>query len=206
MSDFEPVVPYLADFSPVEPLDGFLIDPVTPSPEQFVARLDGATKHWQLSESIPLTSGDIVRLSVNVSALIGSFQYVIDDASGSFNRLFFILNDNGSISFRDAIINSLKIDGFQYASGSTPPIYDGEFHEIEIAIKSNSNLSVLGSRFNFIEFFGGSIKDLEVFKGGVLTNQIPLTNKSQGATQLATVGNVNATMINYTGDEWEQLP
>ncbi len=23
MSDFEPVVPYLADFSPVEPLDGF---------------------------------------------------------------------------------------------------------------------------------------------------------------------------------------
>lgn len=171
---------------------------------EWVAQLDGATKHWQLSESIPLTSGDIVRLSVNVSALIGSFQYVIDDASGSFNRLFLIINDNGSISFRDAIINSLKIDGFQYASGSTPPIYDGEFHEIEIAIKSNSNLSVLGSRFNFIEFFGGAIKDLEVFKGGVLTNQIPLTNKAQGATQLDTVGNTNATMINYTGDEWEK--
>ena len=48
--------------------------------------------------------------------------------------------------------------------------------------------------------------DFEVERGGEIIYAIPLTNKSQGATQLATVGSVNATMINYTGDEWEPLP
>ena len=141
---------------------------------------------------------------MKVSDLVGNFQYILDDASGNFNRLFLILNDDGSTTFREFIINTLSIDNIQYADGSTPPIYDREFHYFDIDIKNNSNLSVIGARYNFVEFFGGAIKNIEVIKGGVIANKIPLTNKDQGATQLPTVGNVSATMVGYTPDVWEQ--
>ena len=52
------------------------------------------------------------------------------------------------------------------------------------------------------DYFGGVIYGFEFEINGVLTNKIPLTNKSQGATQLATVGNVNAFMPNYTEAVW----
>ncbi len=171
----------------------------------YVARLNGTDQYWLLSESIQLTSGDIVRLTVKVSDLVGNLQYILDDDSGNFNRLFLILNDYGSTTFRKSIINTLSIDNIQYADGATPPIYDGEFHYFDINIRNNSNLSVMGARYNFIEFFGGTIKDVEVVKGGEVTNKIPLTNKAQGATQLPTVGNVSATMIGYSEDVWEQI-
>ena len=43
----------------------------------------------------------------------------------------------------------------------------------------------------------------EILIDEVITYKMPLANKPQGATQLATVGNVNATMANYSSDVWE---
>ena len=40
-------------------------------------------------------------------------------------------------------------------------------------------------------------------RNGTIINEIPLTNRNQGSTQLATIGDVNAFMTDYAEDVWK---
>ncbi|GGP37415.1 hypothetical protein GCM10009347_01730 [Shewanella algicola] len=48
----------------------------------------------------------------------------------------------------------------------------------------------------------GAITKLSVDSAGLKILEIPLNNKSQGANQLATVGSINATIVNYNAAGW----
>lgn len=50
--------------------------------------------------------------------------------------------------------------------------------------------------------FGGYIYDFDVEVDGVLTNAIPLNVKSQGSTQLPTVGSITAEIADYNETDW----
>ena len=65
--------------------------------------------------------------------------------------------------------------------------------------------SVIGAQNNgndttFRAFFDGGIYGLKVISAS--NNEIPINNKSQGASQLATVGSINATIVNYNAAGW----
>ena len=169
----------------------------------YVARLNGTDQYWQLGGGIPLSNGDNFEFEAIVEST-GLFSYVFDDDGGSFSRLFLIVNPDSTVTFRDYNMN-LKVDGVSYVNGDTITFNDGLFHKFEIESLASVTLSKLGSRFNEVELISGVFKNLSVSKGGALTHEIPLTNKAQGATQLATVGNVNATMVGYNEDVWEQV-
>ena len=177
------------------------------SPQVEVARLDGATKYWQLSESISLIAGDKVRLKYQAGTTASTSIKAIYSRDTNYYPMVGLGSD-GKYSVNSG---SLNIDGVDYVGGNQAPI-DGNIHTIEHSITASAETSLLGA--GWISFadkttlwhFDSVLFDFEVERGGEIIHSIPLTNKSQGATQLATVGNVNATMANYTGDEWEPLP
>ena len=177
------------------------------NPQIEVARLDGATKYWQLTAPISLIAGDKVRLKYQADTTASTS---IKTLYGRDVNFYFLtaLGNNGAYAIN---AGAIKVDGVDYVAGNQAPI-DGGIHTIEQSISASVSTSVIGAAWgSFSEkttvwHFDSVLFDFEVERGGEIIYAIPLTNKSQGATQLATVGSVNATMINYTGDEWEPLP
>jgi len=184
---------------------------------EYVARLDGATQYWQLSEPITIPS--------NVDYEIGFY------ASRALNdtNLLYIFGYSGG--------NNQDQHRLALSSGSPQMAYGMGFASKEFNFNGNGQFLLTHSgtsKVTYIEFntytdafndqtitidrlmgpwlgvdsgyLNGYVRDFYVKVGGVEVLRIPLTNKSQGATQLATVGNIDATMINYTGDEWGPLP
>lgn len=172
------------------------------NPFEYVARLNGS-QYWQLSDGgIHLLNGDSFTFDAVVEPT-GLYSYVFD-GDGSSSRLFLLINQDSKITFRGQSMN-LKVDGVSYISGDIISLNDGSFHKFEVEILASVTLSKLGSRFNEVELMSGVFKNLSVSKGGATANEIPLTNKDQGATQLPTVGNVSATMVGYSEDVWEEV-
>ncbi|TMS62716.1 hypothetical protein [Pseudoalteromonas sp. S3173] len=189
--------------------------------EQWVAQLDGAMQFWQLSGPIQLDS----------NGFVFEFDYFVTPED-SINGLF--SNDSGLGGFSAyERVSSGRLATFYYetTSGTLNSTLLGAVSAGDIGLKrfrfekSGNNLTVsaggksttaTSNEFtdNFIVKFIGSVSSLKTlgyFKNirvynslDVLTNEIPLTNKAQGATQLATVGNINAFMPNYTNAVWRK--
>ncbi len=219
MSDFEPVVPHLADFSPVEPLDGFPPQPVTP-PIIEVARLNGFSQYWQLSSPIVIPEGSDFEMEISasrVSTVWGNlisgtnFRVSARGATGAYSLRVDI--DEGGLrgahtadntwpsdnQTRKAVVSrvgsiiSVQLDDID---GITTTNYEGPIQVVKLGRDA-----VIGGN----DYLKGYAINLRVRINNTLTNSIPLTNKSQGATQLPTVGNVSATMVNYSEDVWEEV-
>ena len=173
-----------------------LFKPLTPL-INYVARLNGADQYWQLSGPINVENDDRIGIS-----FIGGV------ITNSYARFF--ASDNNSFSV-DA-----NIDGATFRVSSGVSTLDGAIintgepiptvgkHDIILETANAGVLNTLGefngSRFNNLPLYSFFIE-----RNGTVIHQIPLTNKAQGATQLATVGNVNATMVNYDESVWEQI-
>ena len=209
-------------YAPILEQAGFLKRKTADVVEQWVAQLDTATQYWQLTAPIKL----------DAAGFVFEFDYFVtpeDVINGLFS------NDSGLGGFSAyERIASGRLATFYYEtmSGTLNSTLLGTIAAGDIGLKrfrfekSGNNLTVsedgksttaTSNEFtdNFIvKFIGsaGSLKALSYFKSirvynslGVLTNEIPLTNKAQGATQLATVGNINAFMPNYTEAVWRKL-
>ena len=181
---------------------------------QWVTRTDGVSQYWQLSEPIVIPANKDFRITQTILGTNNSFEGLLDSTDSSFwlrlmptsqgrNIQGWIIDDyissvpHSDVNLRDGNYHTVtlsRVNGVIYV------IYDGNIIE-EITKADGFNIHRL-ARFSTAEF-GGVYKDFEVSIGGVLVNQIPLTNKGQGATQLATVGDVNAFMPNYSSDVWE---
>ncbi|MAD74978.1 MAG: hypothetical protein CML20_09345 [Rheinheimera sp.] len=193
--------------SPILAQAGFLKRKAAPAVEQWVAKLDGATQCWLLSESINLIAGDKVRLTYK-SALTAStsIETLYSNDADHYLLVCLDLASRGGYLVR---AGSLKVDGNTYTYPSPAPT-DGLLHTVEQTISRSVSTSLLGaSWFNFASgtrrwYFNDAILDFEVERAGEIIHKIPLTNKDQGATQLATVGNVNAFMPNYTDAVWRK--
>lgn len=179
-----------------------LLKPLAPL-INYVARLNG-TQSWGLTSPINLVVGDKVRITYRSSLTASTSIKVFYSRDTNFYPLVGLGNDGAYTTNA----GSIKIDSNAYTPGDPAPI-DGLFHTVEHTISASVSTSLLGAAWssfvdgNKIWFFDGVLLDFEVERAGEIIHQIPLTNKSQGATQLATVGNVNATMVGYTPDVWE---
>lgn len=164
---------------------------------EYVAQLDGATQYWQLTTPIELQVGGRVEIDLY---RINNYFKLFDSTADRFDVTVF----NGAITERSDCI--IYVNG---ALTNQVPLSSVEYEiklerDASIQDKTRKEISVIGARFNAVEFLQGYVSGFRVYNSsGVLTNEIPLTNKSQGATQLATVGSVNATMVNYTESVWK---
>lgn len=183
----------------------------------WVAQLDGATQYWQFSDGITVNQSNTTSLKCRVlSNKILSQSHIFDYNQDKFFKL--VVRDDGKAF-------ALLGDGtdWVYFVTSQSRIDNGVTHEIELLIGSgffeihidgslegqqallsfvDLKMDRLGVRSSLNQYYTGVIFDFSLTENNTLTNEIPLTNKSQGATQLATVGNVNATMIDYNESVW----
>lgn len=184
-------------YSPILEQAGFLKRKAAAVVEQWVAQLDGAMQYWQLTTPINLIPSDIVEIdfiggavSNGFSAFIGTTNFAVRfdvDTTKSF------LREQGL----DATLNGIAVN-----SGLTQVPASG-VNKVSLLVSSSGSLeqisSIVGSRLMNLPIF-----NFRVTRNGVVIHEIPLTNKAQGATQLATVGNVNAFMPNFTDAVWRK--
>lgn len=176
----------------------FGLDPkyVFPAPQvEWVAELDG-TQYWQLTSPINLIANDVVEFDFTGYENIGIYKRFV----GSSNFAFSLDTGETGDNFRTRGIISSQINGEELVSDAT-----------SIPVVGSHNVKVTSSSSYAIEYLlslGGSniakaaMYNFRVIRNGAVIHEIPLTNKPQGATQIATVGTVNATMIGYTEDVW----
>lgn len=171
----------------------------SPLKREYVAQLDGLTKYWQLSEDIPLPVGYSYEIDILYDESNQSADDYLATGEGDTNSPLFFVNREFLSSGGAGELSEPVVDG---VDNKLP--YDGSFHTVSVTSLSNqASVGILGARFNYTRNSSGIIKMFRVLdSNGFVVNEIPLTNKTQGATQLATVGNVNATMVGYTGNEW----
>ena len=170
---------------------------------KWVARLDGVSQYWKLSEPVLIPDGGTIEFELMYSSESTNTEDYILTSEGSSNTSMFLSYISQISVGSSGIISSFTVDG---ANTSNLP-YDDKFHKIVSTVNSsNGSVGILGARFNYVRTIGAAIRNFTVKNSiGDVVNSIPLTNKGQGATQLATVGNVNATMVNFTPDVWEQI-
>ncbi|QDP46643.1 MAG: hypothetical protein Tp1137MES00d2C23059491_62 [Prokaryotic dsDNA virus sp.] len=170
--------------------------------KNYIYQLDGLTKYLQFSEPIQVPVGGKIEFSLlRPIGSAGMNEYVISGESDT-NTACFYSGETSLFLGSSGYLANLMVDGID--NNLLPA--DGEFHSVSV---ESANLATeiknLGCRFSFERLLQGSFKDLIVRdEQGVVINHIPLTNKAQGATQLPTVGNVSATIANYT-DTWEEV-
>ncbi len=211
MSDFEPVVPHLADFSPVEPLDGFPPQPVTP-PIIEVARLNGVTQHWQLSEANLVLQEESVLLDFIADNSITSGQYDRFIASENFN--FTVDTGESGNKFR-TVGCAATLDGVEIVNETTPIPTDSLPHRLVVFPNNGGDIEAIG---NLLSVSGRSISaavfDFKIKNSsGEIVTDIPLTNRGQGAFQVATTTPLGANLYTQevienpsaAGDQWTYL-
>mgnify|MGYP000451072069 CR=1 FL=1 len=181
---------------------------------EYVAQLDGATQSWVLSGPITAPANTDFKASFYISGVNDGYEGLFSSPDPqSWLRL---LPSNNSVNLQ----GQLGAGYYQAVPFSELNIRDGVTRKLSIERVAGRmrfviddtfvfNSSTLSSEFTVqtlakfgSDLFGGTIYGFEFELNGVLTNQIPLTNKAQGATQLATVGSVNATMIGYDPSVW----
>ena len=108
------------------------------------------------------------------------------------------LNFRVKAAFGTPMLNDQPIDS------NITPIPSGGDNTIIAATVGAEALSYITSRAGSSLFLSLAVYNFRVIRSGVVIHEIPLTNKAQGATQLATVGNINAFMPNYTDAVWRK--
>jgi hypothetical protein len=170
-----------------------------PEPVNYVARLNGTDQYWQLSQPISLDVGD----EVSFKAERESGEATSKEWFASGSNLRINVQANNKI---EEVGGDLYLDGELVTNYTTEFPTDGLEHDFKYTITSTGrSITTLGASESGFEKLEGYVKSLSIKRNGVFIHSIPLTNKSQGATQLATVGNVNATMVGYNSDVWEQV-
>ena len=170
-------------------------------PVNYFAQLNGVDQYWELSEEIPIPDGGSIELDLMYDSENQSeINYVLTSDASSDTSLFFASREVLSAG-SSGYISDILVDG---VSTVTLP-YDDTFHTIKCVVSTGlAKVGILGARFDYTRNSSGSIRMFRVRDaGGVVINEIPLTNKAQGATQIATVGSVNATMGNYNESVWK---
>lgn len=191
----------------------------------YVAQLDGATQYWQLSEPVNLVGDFEIQMECYLANTgdnaIFSSDPDINGLGARYNLpigtlILMKYGQAGGYSSRELSTSSIEGGGNAALRlvrfvriGNTLTIHadGGERSKTDIDISDTQQITRIGrqgslysdSYFKNIKIYTGGDKDT-----GVLAHEIPLTNKAQGATQLATVGDVNAFMPNFTTAVWRK--
>ncbi|MFQ3203386.1 MAG: hypothetical protein ACI87I_001823 [Pseudoalteromonas tetraodonis] len=187
-------------YSPILEQAGFLKRKAADVVEQWVAQLDGATQSWIFSEEIPLISGDEI-----------TFSILANDAHQAGSAMIFSYLGNYRTLLR--VEDGVFVTGFgevaENGSAVTHIATDGNLHTYTLKIEfTGTAIYYIGAQYdgaNLIRHLSNAVFDIVITRPSVgVILDLPLTNKAQGATQLATVGNINAFMPNYTDAVWRK--
>ena len=185
--------------------------------KNYVARLDGVSQCYQLSGPITAPADTDFKVSFYINGVNDSFEGLFSSSDpqswlrllpssnsinlqGQLGAGFYQAVPFSELNLRDGVTRKLSV---QRVSGRMRFVIDNTLIFNSSILTSAFSIETL-AKFGG-DYFGGVIYDFEVEINGVLTNKIPLTNKAQGATQLATIGDINAFMPNYTVDVWEEV-
>lgn len=187
-------------YSPILEQAGFIKRKSAALVEQWVAQLDGATQSWQLTTPISLIANDIVELSFIGGQVSNAYAMFFESDSRNFyiSATADSLNFRAKAAFGTPMLNDQPID-----SNITPIPTSGE-NTISAATVGEEVMSYITSRAGSSLFLNLAVYNFRVIRNGVVIHEIPLTNKAQGATQLATVGDINAFMPNFTDAVWRK--
>lgn len=179
----------------------------------YAYQLDGVTQSFVFSADLSLTTSN---WKITQEVYVTNAAYVFGNST-TFNSRVSIVAD-GSISVRtvqNTAAMSLPVGTFNSYKNMWTTI---ELEKVGPALTLRANGNLLGSTSinsadtmlinrigqNNTGYTDARHRNFNVYQTGVLTNTISLTNKSQGSTQLATVGTINATIQNYTSGGWVQ--
>lgn len=187
---------------------------------EWVAETDGVAQFWQLSESVLLPENSNFKLTFYMLGLgaLNTYDGLFESSIQAYTWLRILPSAQSS--------NFQGYDGTTYFGGvsqSETMVRDGFIHKVTITREIDKLIvqvddlepevmrnSGAGSAWSFDRvgkfsntYFHGVIYGFEVELEGEVLVSIPLTNKGQGANQLATVGNINAFMPNYTDAVWK---
>lgn len=181
---------------------------------EYVGQLDGATQLWQLTAPITIPENTDCAIRFKINGARDNYEGLFRSADSSD---WLRLTPESQTNNIQGSFNGSFVGGAPYSSVTVRNGQERSFAlrreagRFYVDIDEQSfTLSLINNQFSIdvlCEFgggyFAGYISDFEVEIDGVITNSIPLTNKAQGATQLATVGSVNAFMPNYTELVWK---
>lgn len=185
----------------------------------YVARTDGASQTWRMSSDMYIPPTVDFMLGFDLAVGEESAQGIFYNSQTSFSNYARLFTSDSYTYNLQVGFGSDAGAFFRYSEGFN--MFDGKLNRVVISrvggvvsaylngVKDSVERNISDSlSFNFMSRYGGSylsgvIANLVVEIDGVVVNEIPLTNKEQGATQTATIGTINATMLNYTPDVWE---
>ena len=162
--------------------------------KSYVYRLNGSDQYFQLSEDLTLSNGQVMEFEC-----VGTHEGGVLISTASFGLQFRLIGGVYDFFGCDAEVN-----GVPATSGVTT--YDGgDITSFKLTVTTARPLGTLASKS--ISFLSPSA--MRKFKrkesNGNVINEIPLTNKAQGATQLPTIGSVSATIVGYNENDWEEV-
>lgn len=169
----------------------------------YIARPDGLSQYWVLSEPIDVQVNDVLYIDFLGGLLEeGKTKYFLGDPSYKFSA--FAMSNSQNIF--DGFGTSPFIDE-QPIVNEVTPIPTSEIHTLKIEVSRAASMICLGAK----DDRGSTFINIPIFnfkhvRNGEVLHEIELTNKNQGATQLPKVGNVSATMSNFSSDVWEVKP
>lgn len=186
---------------------------------RYMPRLDGGAQFWLFSRPLSVTENENYKMTFYIKGDRDKFEGIFEGVN-----TWFRLMDQNNVNFfqhfgqlsvsnvtstalasnnvnpRDGNLNKLTL--IRDAGVTYSQINDGEIYLEGSGFTGAFEISALGKYSS--SYFSGFIFGFEFEIDGVLTNSIPLTNKEQGAVQLPTVGDITATMANYTPLVWER--
>lgn len=163
---------------------------------EFVASLNGSDQYWQLNEDIVIAEGADFTLEITLKSNTTDYYVYGSNTTNNIYRLAFI----------DGItpkVYGLRFDGLSLADprytsehvlkvvkyGSDVKIFINEKEQASNAFTpSPVLLNRLGGKFDgttSVNNLNGHVKEFKRYENGQLINHIRLTNKNQGAYQVA---------------------
>ena len=189
--------------APILEQAGFVSGALEPV-KNYVYRLDGLTKYYQLSEPLEFNVGDTLEFGFIGGNFEDSFRSFISSTDVNLR----ISTGSNPQKFDIASTSGAKVNGIAIINNQTDIPKSG-LNTLEFKSFTNYLFKGFGAR---VALNGSAILHLNiafynfrVIRNGEVIHEIPLTNRAQGATQLPTVGNVSATIINYTESGWEEV-
>lgn len=179
---------------------------------EWVAELDGLAQCWKLSEPFHINETDDYELGYTLNRYdSGNLLYLLSYEQGTESSNHRLAMSSGSPQLLYGLAfagDRLDLTGqgkftLKRTDGKTTASFgNSHAHSEKTYFMTIDRLGGPWSQSNN-GYFKGWIKDFYLKINGIEVLRIPLTNKSQGANQLATVGNVNAFMPNYTNAVWK---
>lgn len=188
----------------------------------YVAELNGTDQYWELTSPLVAAANDDFTLKIKadrgdrtagcflMTSMNGSNYGINIYSTGDYSigegkiSIFGLGNSpliDGLNSFTDLDIEVNRISGDWTITVNG--VSDTKTPTSEPPVIATSTETNLGRRVSGSFYSDGYIYNLEYYLNDTLVNKIPLTNKAQGATQLATVGSINATMVGYDESVWK---